>query len=253
MDKKNIIIIALIVLIVAAVGAFALFSMNNYEKKTVEIFENGTTMVVPAGLELTNKSEMSVNFDDEDDYNTHILAFRFDDEENFLDINSIGENIVDSFIKEITDNAELQDNGVFKLPFKERKKLAAQFGTNVKGNNSGADIYIGVLKNDTLNQTIIIISENEQYVEDMMDSIEWKAPSKAVVNDTDAVNATKPVQSADTDDEEDDNASADTDESVDDSTTDYDNDGVDDTYVEEDDAYLDEEKSNENEKSVDYY
>ena len=234
MDKKNIIIIALIVLIVAAVGAFALFSMNNYEKKTVEIFDNGTTMVVPAGLELTNKSDMSVNFDDDEDYNTHIVAFRFDDEDNFLDINSLAENMVDSAIKEITDNAELQDNGVFKLPFEERKKIAAQLGNNVKGNNSGKDIYIGVLKNDTLNQTIIIMSENEQYVEDMMNSVEWKAPLKAAVNDTDSVAATPSVNSSD-----DDNDTSDLEDS-DDSTVD---DDMEDIYEEEDDLYLDEEES----------
>ena len=60
MDKKIIIAIVLAVVIVGSAAAYVAYDMMTYEKKTVEIFENGTTMVVPATLELTNRSDISV-------------------------------------------------------------------------------------------------------------------------------------------------------------------------------------------------
>ena len=184
MDKKIIIGLVLAIVIAGSVAAYVALDMMSYEKKTVEIFENGTSMVVPATVELTNRTNDTVNFDDEEN-TTHIMGFRYDDSDNFLNVNALAEAIVDSFIKNATDKAELQDNGVFKLSGDERKKIAAQSGTNIKDKGEVADLYIGVLKNESLNQTIIIMSENEQYVVDMMESVEWKAPpKKSVSNET---------------------------------------------------------------------
>lgn len=171
--NKKIIIGLVLAIVVAGVAAYVALDMVSYEKKTVEIFENGTTMVVPATLELTNRTEDAVNFNDKEN-TTHIVGFKYDDKDNVLNVNGIIESIVDSYIHNITDKAELQDNGVFKLSGDERKKLAAQMGTNTKDKGDVSDVYIGILKNESLNQTIIIVSENEQYVVDMMDSVEWK-------------------------------------------------------------------------------
>ena len=181
MNKKIIIGLVLAIVIACAATAYIALDMMDYEKKTVEIFENGTSMEVPATLELTNRTEDSVNFDDKEN-TTHIVGFRYDDSENFLNINGIVESIVDEYIHNVTDKAELQDNGVFKLSADQRKKIAAQSGINIKDKDDTKDLYIGILKNESLNQTIIVVSENEQYVVDMMDSIEWKASSKESVN-----------------------------------------------------------------------
>ena len=176
MNKKIIIGLVLAIVIACAATAYIALDMMDYEKKTVEIFENGTSMEVPATLELTNRTEDIVNFDDKEN-TTHIVGFRYDDSENFLNINGIVESIVDEYIHNVTDKAELQDNGVFKLSADQRKKIAAQSGINIKDKDDAKDLYIGILKNESLNQTIIVVSENEQYVVDMMDSIEWKASS----------------------------------------------------------------------------
>ena len=187
--NKKIIIGLLIAILVAGIAAAVILNNNNYEKKTIEIFENGTSMTVPATVNLTNRSDNAVNFDDKEN-TTPIVAFRFDDENNFLNINSLLESIVDEYIHNVTDNAELQDNGVFKLSADERKKIAAQTGINIKDKKDAKDLYIGVLKNESLNQTIIIVSENEQYVVDMMDSVKWKAPSKIINKETKTIDNT---------------------------------------------------------------
>ena len=101
--------------------------MMSYEKKTVELFENATNMVVPATVELTNKTESSVTFEDKEN-TTRIIGFRYDDDSSYLNLNAFAESLIDSYIYNLTDKAELQDNGVFKLPGEERKKLARKKG-----------------------------------------------------------------------------------------------------------------------------
>jgi hypothetical protein len=78
MDKKIIIALVVGIVIVGSAAAYVALDMMSYDKKTVEIFENGTTMVVPATLELTNRTESTVNFDDKEN-TTHIIGYRYDD------------------------------------------------------------------------------------------------------------------------------------------------------------------------------
>ena len=232
MDKKIIIAIVLAVVIVGSAAAYVAYDMMTYEKKTVEIFENGTTMVVPATLELTNRSDISVNFDDKEN-TTHIVGFRYDDDSSYLNLNAFAESLIDSYIYNLTDKAELQDNGVFKLSAEDRKKLAAQMGTNTKDKNNVSDLYIGILKNDTLNQTIIIASENEQYVVDMMDGVKWKKPLKASGDDgtSTKTKTTKTDEELDNDTED---TSTESDVSTDNNEADYSDDEYDDSYYEDD-------------------
>lgn len=243
MNKKIIIGLVLAIVVAGAVAAYVAFDMMNYEKKTVEIFENGTTMVIPATLELTNRTEDTVNFDDKEN-TTHIVGLKYDDSDNFLNVNGIIESIADEYIHNVTDKAELQDNGVFKLSGDARKKLAAQSGTNTKDKDDAKDLYIGVLKNETLNQTIIIASENEQYVVDMMDSVEWKKSSKIASNETvtDTAKSTKSVEEEDLESED---TSTESDVYEDDIESDYpeeiDNDYYEDDSSEDEITYGDEE------------
>ena len=232
MDKKIIIAIVLAVVIVGSAAAYVAYDMMTYEKKTVEIFENGTTMVVPATLELTNRSDIAVNFDDKEN-TTHIVGFRYDDDSSYLNLNAFAESLIDSYIHNLTDKAELQDNGVFKLSAEDRKKLAAQMGTNTKDKNNVSDLYIGILKNDTLNQTIIIASENEQYVVDMMDGVKWKKPLKASGDDgtSTKTKTTKTDEELDNDTED---TSTESDVSTDNNEADYSDDEYDDSYYEDD-------------------
>ena len=202
-NKKIIIITIVAAILIIAAGAYVAFNMNGYEKKTIEIFENGTSLEVPSNVELTNRSEVAVSFADANN-TTMVFGFRYDDAENPLNVNEFVEKLVDAVIYNLTDKAELQDNGVFKLSAEERKKMAAQNGINTKDKDDAKDLYIGILKNESLNQTIIIASEDEQYVVDMMDSIKWKASLKTASNETD--NATviaQPVQVEDNDTDED--------------------------------------------------
>ena len=245
MDKKIIIAIVLAVVIVGSAAAYVAYDKMTYEKKTVEIFENGTTMVVPATLELTNRSDMSVNFDDKEN-TTHIVGFRYDDDSTYLNLNAFTEAVVDSAVHNLTDKADLQDNGVFKLTADERKKMAAQMGTNTKDKDNVSDLYIGILKNDTLNQTIIIASENEQYVEDMMNTVIWKKPLK-VSEDAETSTESKTTKT----DEEVDNETEDTltesDVSTDNNEADYSDEEYDDSSYEEDeydDSYYEDKEVN---------
>ena len=242
MDKKIIIAIVLAVVIVGSAVAYVAYDMMTYEKKTVEIFENGTTMVVPATLELTNRSDISVNFDDKEN-TTHIVGFRYDDDSTYLNLNAFAEALVDSAIHNLTDKAELQDNGVFKLTADERKKLAAQMGTNTKDKNNVSDLYIGVLKNETLNQTIIIASENEQYVVDMMDSVKWKKPLKASADDGTSTRS-KTTKSDEELDNETEDTTIESDVSADNSEVDYSDDEYDDSYYEDEEVTYGDEPFN---------
>ena len=237
MDKKIIIAIILAVVIVGSAAAYVAYDMMTYEKKTVEIFENGTTMVVPATLELTNRSDISVNFDDPEN-TTHIIGFRYDDDSTYLNLNAFAEALVDSAIHNLTDKAELQDNGVFKLTADERKKLAAQMGTNTKDKNNVSDLYIGVLKNETLNQTIIIASENEQYVVDMMDSVKWKKPLKASADEETNTKSktTKTAESVEEPDPETEYTSTESGVSADNNEADYSDYEYDDSYYEDEEV-----------------
>ena len=239
MDKKIVIGLVLAIIVAGAGAAYVALDMMTYEKKTVEIFENGTSMVVPATVELTNKTEGIVTFEDKEN-TTHIVGFRYDDSENFLNVNGIIESLVDQYIHNVTDKAELQDNGVFKLSGEERKKLAAQSGTNIKDKDDPKDAYIGILKNESLNQTIIIVSENEQYVVDMMESIEWKKSPKENLSD-EAVAATpaEPAKTVDEETETDDD-STESDLSAETDEDDFPEDEVDDTIYEDDSDYEDE-------------
>lgn len=242
MDKKIIIALVLAVVIVGSAAAYVAYDMMTYEKKTVEIFENGTTMVVPATLELTNRSDISVNFDDKEN-TTHIVGFRYDDDSTYLNLNSFAEALVDSAIHNLTDKAELQDNGVFKLTADERKKMAAQMGTNTKNKDNVSDLYIGILKNDTLNQTIIIASENEQYVEDMMNSVIWKKPLK-VSEDTETNTESKTTKTDEEVDNDTEDTSTESDVSTGNNEEDYSDDEYDDSYYEDehDDSYYEEDE-----------
>ena len=237
MDKKIIIAIILAVDIVGSAAAYVAYDMMTYEKKTVEIFENGTTMVVPATLELTNRSDISVNFDDPEN-TTHIIGFRYDDDSTYLNLNAFAEALVDSAIHNLTDKAELQDNGVFKLTADERKKLAAQMGTNTKDKNNVSDLYIGVLKNETLNQTIIIASENEQYVVDMMDSVKWKKPLKASADEETNTKSktTKTAEPVEEPDPETEYTSTESGVSADNNEADYSDYEYDDSYYEDEEV-----------------
>ena len=252
MDKKIIIAIVLAVVIVGSAAAYVAYDMMTYEKKTVEIFENGTTMVVPATLELTNRSDISVNFDDKEN-TTHIVAFRYDDDSTYLNLNAFAEALVDSAIHNLTDKAELQDNGVFKLTADERKKMAAQMGTNTKNKDNVSDLYIGILKNDTLNQTIIIASENEQYVEDMMNSVIWKKPLK-VSEDTETNTESKTTKTDEEVDNETEDTSTESDVSTDNNEEDYSDDEYDDSYYEDeyDDSYYEDEEVTYGDEPLNY-
>ena len=237
MDKKIIIALVLSVVIIGSAAAYVAYDMMTYEKKTVEIFENGTTMVVPATLELTNRSDISVNFDDKEN-TTHIVGFRYDDDSSYLNLNAFAESLIDSYIHNLTDKAELQDNGVFKLSAEDRKKLAAQMGTNTKDKNNVSDLYIGILKNDTLNQTIIIASENEQYVVDMMDSVKWKKPLKASADEETNTKSktTKTAEPVEEPDPETEYTSTESGVSADNNEADYSDYEYDDSYYEDEEV-----------------
>ena len=237
MDKKIIIALVVGIVIVGSAAVYVALDMMSYDKKTVEIFENGTTMVVPATLELTNRTESTVNFDDKEN-TTHIIGYRYDDDDTYLNLNALVESLVDSVIHNITDKAELQDNGVFKLPGEERKKLAAQMGTNTKDKGDVSDLYIGVLKNETLNQTIIIASENEQYVVDMMDSVKWKKPLKASADEETNTKSktTKTAEPVEEPDPETEYTSTESGVSADNNEADYSDYEYDDSYYEDEEV-----------------
>lgn len=172
-NTKKIIIIALIGIIIVLSGAI-IGSLLKQPTKTVELFENGTTIEVTADTNLTSHDEFSTTY--VTGKNTKIMAL-----DNSYLAGALASQILSNIIVE---KGEKQDNGLYKLNKNSIMELADQLGQEYDEKNI-KEAFVGIKHNNTVNQTIILIGIDEGEILDIIDSIHWKhAKHTNVVNTT---------------------------------------------------------------------
>lgn len=173
MDKtRTIIIIALIAVIVILSGLI----ITNFMKeptKTVELFENGTTIDVPTSTHLENHDELSSTYIT--GKNTTIIG---------LDNNDLAGALASKILSGIiVDKGERQDNGLYKLDESSIMEMGDQLGFEYDEDTIG-EVYVGIKHNNTVNQTVLIIGNDENEMIDILNSINWKLGLQKDTTDT---------------------------------------------------------------------
>ena len=164
-NKKLIIIIALIGVIIVLSGLITTTLLKE-PTKTVELFENGTTIEVPVNTALKSHDEFSTIYITEK--NTTIIG---------IDNNNLAGALVTQILSNvIVDAGTKQDNGLYKLDKNSVMEIGDKLGLGYDENNI-LEGYIGIKHNNTINQSIIIISADEQEIINILNSIHWKQGS----------------------------------------------------------------------------
>lgn len=161
-NTQKIIIACLIGIIIVLSGAI-LGSMLKEPVKTVELFENGTTIEVPSSTNLKSHDEFSTTY--VTGKNTTIIGIN----NNNL-VGALASKILSTIIVE---KGEKQDNGLYILDENSIMELADQLGQGYDNKNI-KEVKIGIKHNNTVNQTVIIIGSDEQEINNILDSIQWK-------------------------------------------------------------------------------
>ena len=161
-DNKKILIVALIGIIIVLSGAI-LGGLLKEPTKTVELFENGTTIVVSANTNLTSHEEFSTTYMTAK--NTTIIGV---DNNNL--IGALASKMLSSII---VDKGVKQDNGLYKLDKNSIMELGDQLGQGYDEKNI-IDAYVGIKHNNTINQSIIVIGIDEQEIVNILNSVHWK-------------------------------------------------------------------------------
>lgn len=163
MDKTQKIIIICLIGIIAALGGAIALNLMQEPTKTVELFNNGTTVEVPESTTLKSHDEFSTTYVTAK--NTTIIG---------VDNNNLVGALASKILSEIiTGKGEMQDNGLYKLDKKSIAELADQLGEGYD-ENALNDVYIGIKNNNTVNQTVIVIGIDEKEMTNILESIHWK-------------------------------------------------------------------------------
>lgn len=161
-NVQKIIIICLVSAIVVFSGLIA-YNLMKEPVKTVELFENGTTIEVSADTTLKSHDELGNTY--VTGKNTTIIG---------IDDSSLAGALASKVLSElIVQNGEMQDNGVYKLDKNNVKEMADQLGLEYDEDNI-KEAFIGIKHNNTVNQSVIIISGDQQEIIDIINSIHWK-------------------------------------------------------------------------------
>lgn len=161
-NKQKIIIVALIGIIIV-LGAAIMGTLLKEPSKTVELFENGTTIEVSADTNLTSHDNFSSTY--QTGKNTTIIG---------IDNNNLAGALASKILSElIVNKGEMQDNGLYKLDKKSIMELGDQLGQGYDENNI-KEVFVGIKHNTTVNQTIILIGIDEQEMTNIIKSVNWK-------------------------------------------------------------------------------
>lgn len=164
-NKKLILIIALIGVLIVLSGIIAT-NLLKEPTKTVELFENGTTIEVPANTTLKSHDEFSTIY--LTNKNTTIIG---------VDNNNLAGALVSKMLSTlIVEAGAKQDNGLYKLDKNSVMEIGDKLGLEYDENNI-LEGYIGIKHNNTINQSIIIIGIDEQEILNILNSIQWKQGS----------------------------------------------------------------------------
>lgn len=181
METNKKIIIAVLIGVIIILSGAVLGTFLKEPVKTVELFENGTTIEVPADTNLTNKDEFSTTY--LTGKNTTIIG---------IDNNNLVGALASRLVSEvIVTNGEKQDNGLYKFDKNSIMKIADQLGREYNADNVKDNVYINIKNNNTVNQTVIIIGIDEKEILSISDSIHWKLSNGNNINSTNTtVNST---------------------------------------------------------------
>lgn len=187
METKNKIIIAILVIVIIILsGAIISTTLFKEETKTVELFENGTTIKVPLNTTLEDKTELGITYTT--DKKTMILG---------IDTNDFAGALVSKILSNvIVENGEKQDNGLYKLDKKSIMSIGDQLGFGYDENNISDESFVGIKHNETINQSIFIIGIDEQEILNIIDSIQWKQGTHTYSNNNTAHNTFSSTPSA---------------------------------------------------------
>lgn len=178
MEKnQKIIVVALIGIIIVLSGAI-IGSLLKEQTKTVELFENGTTIEVTANTNLTSHDEFSTTYTT--GKNTTIIG---------IDNNNLAGALASKMLSSIiVEKGEKQDNGLYKLDKNSIMELGDQLGEGYDEKNI-KDVNVGIKHNNTVNQSIIIVGIDEQEMVNILNSVHWKQGKQSNVT---ASNETEP-------------------------------------------------------------
>ena len=174
MDKnQKIIIVALIGIIIVLSGAI-LGGLLKEPSKTVELFENGTTITVSENNNLKSHDEFSTTYIT--DKNTTIIG---------VDNNNLVGALASKMLSNvIVEKGEKQENGLYKLDKNSVMEIGDQLGLGYDEKNI-KEVFIGIKHNTTVNQSIILIGIDEKEMTGILDSIHWKLGKQSNITSAD--------------------------------------------------------------------
>ncbi len=184
-NTHKIIIVALIGIIIVLSGAIA-GNLLKQPLKTVELFENGTTVEVSEDTNLKSHEEFATAYIT--GKNTTIFG---------INNNNLAGALASKMLSEIiVEKGEMQDNGLYKLDKNSIMELCDQLGQEYDEKNI-KESFIGIKHNNTINQSIFVIGSDESEIVNIIKSIHWKLGVQSNVTEPGEIESSTPESSAD--------------------------------------------------------
>jgi hypothetical protein len=166
MDKKKIIIIGIIILIVLAGIIFVMLNSVNYER--IEITPNGTSMDVPA-----NQTKFAGDIESAKIWNWNngiLVTYNNHEDNNLIKVTELGFNTLNDIIK----NGEKQNiDGFTCYVINADDLLEIHIFDIIKVNYNGK-FYCIPLSNETTHDNILICCNNKDIAVHMAQSVQYK-------------------------------------------------------------------------------
>lgn len=166
MDKKKMIIIGIILLIIVAGAIFVILTSINYDR--IDITPNGTTIEVPA-----NQTKYDGNFEGAKIWhwnNGILVTYNSHEDPNFIKVSELGFNTLNDVIK----NGEKQNIDGFTCYVINADELVEIHIFDIIKVNYNGKFYCIPLTNETTHDNIIICCNNKDMAVHMAKSVEYK-------------------------------------------------------------------------------
>ena len=166
MDKKKMIIIGIILLIIVAGAIFVILTSVNDDR--IDITPNGTTIEVPA-----NQTKYDGNFEGAKIWhwnNGILVTYNSHEDPNFIKVSELGFNTLNDVIK----NGEKQNIDGFTCYVINADELVEIHIFDIIKVNYNGKFYCIPLTNETTHDNIIICCNNKDMAVHMAKSVEYK-------------------------------------------------------------------------------
>ena len=186
MENNHKIIIAALIGIIIVLGGAIAGNLLKQPLKTVELFENGTTVEVSEDTNLNSSEEFATTYIT--GKNTTIFG---------IDNNNLVGALASKMLSDIiVEKGEMQDNGLYKLDKNSIMELGDQLGQGYDEKNI-KESFIAIKHNNTINQSIFVIGVDENEIINIIKSIHWKQGVQSNVTDTGEIESSAPESSDD--------------------------------------------------------